>query len=321
MTKFFLIFLFFDILFAFCSPAKGNPSTSAAQTQPLTLSQDVDIIPNTPDGQRFKDIRQRANAQNLSQEPLDEMIQQIATQFLGTPYKAGLLDKSVKETLVASLTQFDCLLFVETVLALVRGLAVEDYTYSTFTNNIVDQRYRQGKMDTYCDRLHYFSEWIADNEKRANVVNLTSSLGGIPLDKALNFMTTHRASYPQMVNNDGNYQCIAEVEQNLRSLNLTYLPTSDLKSVYPQLKSGDIIGITTNITGLDVTHTGFIYRQENQVGLIHASPAGQVTIATDLQQYVSKVPHAIGIFVVRPQDSPFRYSLINNEFSGVKIVP
>ena len=84
------------------------------------------------------------------------MIQQITTLFIGTPYKAGLLDKSAKETLVASLTQFDCLLFVETVLALVRGIAVEDYTYSTFTDNIVNQRYRQGKMDTYCDCLHYY---------------------------------------------------------------------------------------------------------------------------------------------------------------------
>ena len=305
MAKFLLIFIFLDILFAFCSPAKANPSTSIAQTQPLTFSQQGDSIPNTADGKRFKEIRQRAKAQNLSQKTLDKMIKQITTQFIGTPYKAGLLDKSAKETLVASLTQFDCLLFVETVIALVRGIAVEDYTYSTFTDNIVAQRYRQGKMDTYCDRLHYFSEWIADNEKRGNVVNLTSSLGGIPLHKTLNFMTTHRESYPQIVQNEENYQCIAEVEQNLRPLNLTYLPTSHLIFLYPQLKSGDIIGITTNIAGLDVTHTGFIYRQENQVGLIHASPAGQVTIATDLQQYVSKVPKAIGIFIVRPTDPRF----------------
>ena len=305
MAKFFLIFLFFDILFSFYSPAKGNPSTSVAQTQSFTLSQQMDSIPHTADGKRFKEIKQRAIAQNLSQKPLDEMIQQITTQFMGTPYQAGLLDQSAKETLVASLTQFDCLLFLETVLALVRGIAVEDYTYATFTDNIVAQRYRQGKMDTYCDRLHYFSEWIDDNEKRGNVVNLTSSLGGIPLQKTLNFMTTHRGSYPQMVNNEENYQCIVEVEQNLRRLNLSYLPTGDLIFVYPQLKSGDIIGITTNIAGLDVTHTGFIYRQENQVGLIHASPAGQVTIAKDLQQYVSKVPQASGIFIVRPTDPRF----------------
>ena len=116
-------------------------------------------------------------------------------------------------------------------------------------------------------------------------------------------MTTHRESYPPMVKSEANYRCIAQVEKNLQSLHLTYLPTARVGSIYSQLKSGDIIAITTNIKGLDVTHTGLVYRQGNQVGLIHASPVGRVTIARDLQQYVSRVPKAIGIFVVRPNIS------------------
>ncbi len=288
------------LLLAVSSPVMGNPSqTLDPEDDPRVLPL-VTSIPDNPDGQRFQQIMKEAIALKLSQKPLDQILHNIAQQFLGSAYQGGLLDKSEKETLVASLTQFDCVLFVETVLALVRGIAVEDYTYSTFTENIVEQRYRQGKMETYCDRLHYFSEWIVDNEKRGNVVNLTPSLGGIPLNKTLNFMTTHKGSYPQMVKNEANYQCIAQVEENLRQLNLTYLPTSGISEVYSQLKSGDIIAITTNIQGLDVTHTGLVYRQANQVGLIHASPAGQVTIAPDLQQYVSRVRGASGILVVRP---------------------
>ncbi len=288
------------LLLAVSSPVMGNPSqTLDPEDDPRVLPL-VTSIPDNPDGQRFQQIMKEAIALKLSQKPLDQILHNIAQQFLGSAYQGGLLDKSEKETLVASLTQFDCVLFVETVLALVRGIAVEDYTYSTFTENIVEQRYRQGKMETYCDRLHYFSEWIVDNEKRGNVVNLTPSLGGIPLNKTLNFMTTHKGSYPQMVKNEANYQCIAQVEENLRQLNLTYIPTSGISEVYSQLKSGDIIAITTNIQGLDVTHTGLVYRQANQVGLIHASPAGQVTIAPDLQQYVSRVRGASGILVVRP---------------------
>ena len=300
MRRFSLFLLFLGFFSTVCSPATGNSPSSLLPTR--GIYQRVETIPNTRDGQRFQQIMQQAIAKNLSQQPLEEIMQKIAQQFLGTSYQAGLLDKGSQETLIASLTQFDCVLFIETVLALVRGIAVEDYTYSTFTDHIINQRYRQGKIDTYCDRLHYFSEWIADNQKRGNVVNLTPILGGIPLQKTLNFMTTHRESYPQMVKNEANYQCIAQVEQNLRQLNLTYLPTHRLQSVYPQLKSGDIIGITTRIAGLDVTHTGLVYRQGNQVGLIHASPVGQVTITKDLQQYVSRIPKAIGIFVVRPID-------------------
>jgi hypothetical protein len=54
---------------------------------------------------------------------------------------------------------------------------------------------------------------------------------------------------------------------------------------------------------LDTTHTGLVYRfSDDKIGLIHASPAGQVTIAKDLQKYITKVDKAIGIFVVRPLD-------------------
>ena len=294
--SFFLLFLgFFSI---FCSPVEGNSSITPINIK--NIYPKFETIPNTLDGQRFKQIMEYAVTQNLSQQPLEEIIQKIARQFLGASYQAGLLDKESEETLIASLTQFDCVLFIETVIALVKGIAIEDYTYSTFTKNIINQRYREGQMGTYCERLHYFSEWIADNQKRGNLVNLTPTLGGITLQKNLNFMTTHRDSYPQMVKSEANYQCIAEVEQNLQQLNLTYLPTHRLFSIYPKLKSGDIIAITTSIAGLDVTHTGLVYRQGNHVGLIHASPAGQVTIARDLQRYVSRIPKAIGIFVVRP---------------------
>jgi hypothetical protein len=300
LLKFFVISSFLGITLTACSPASGNPPSVYTSTTPV--AQAVDSVPLNSDGQKFKQIRQTAIAQNLSQKSMSQIMQIIAQQFLGAQYKAGLLDQTAHETLVASLTQFDCLLFVETVLALSRGIAKADYTYLTFTQHIVEQRYRQGQIGSYCDRLHYFSEWIADNQKSGTLVNLTPKLGGIPFNKKLNFMTTHRSSYPQLVNHEANYQCIAKIEQNLSTLHLTYIPTNRLKSIYPQLESGDIIGITTKIAGLDVTHTGLVYRQGNQVGFIHASPIGRVTIATDLQQYVRRVPQAIGIFVVRPLD-------------------
>ncbi|NCQ70971.1 MAG: hypothetical protein GPI99_18195 [Microcystis aeruginosa W13-15] len=42
--------------------------------------------------------------------------------------------------------------------------------------------------------------------------------------------------------------------------------------------------------------------EEPKIGLIHASPTGQVTIAKDLEKYITKVDKAIGIFVVRSLD-------------------
>jgi len=64
---------------------------------------------------------------------------------------------------------------------------------------------------------------------------------------------------------------------------------------------------------LDVTHTGFVYRiSEEQIGFIHASPVGKVTIAKDLQAYVNNVDRSIGITIARPIDP----RQLNRRFSG-----
>jgi len=296
----FLSCLFFVFFIVYSSNHKTE-SRQIINPFPIKISQEKQVIPNNFDRQKFQQIMEFSLAEKLSQQPLDRIMQKIAQQFLGAKYQAGLLDKTNKETLIVSLTQFDCVLFVETVLGLVRGIAIQDYTYPTFVNHIQEQRYRNQNI-SYCDRLHYFSDWINTNQNQGIVVNLTSSLGGIPLNKQLNFMSVNRSKYPQLKDNESNFQCIKKIEENLTTLNLTYIPTNKIKTIYPQLKSGDIIGITTQIQGLDVTHTGLIYRQNNQTGLIHASPAGQVTITQDLQRYVQNVPKAIGIFVIRAVD-------------------
>ncbi len=291
------------------SPNKteNTPNTSAA-----TSPNKTENTPNTSAAnpatqeeiERFQQIIENATAQQLHHKSMPDIIVAIANQFLGTPYQAGLLDKSQAETLVITLDKFDCVLFIETVLAMARGVAVEDYSYETFRDRIIDQRYQNGQLNGYCSRLHYLSGWIDDNEKRGTVTNITEKLGGVPLNKQINYMSTHRQSYPQLVNNDGNYQCIMEMEAQLERLTINYIPTSRISQIYNRLQPGDIIGVATDIPGLDVTHTGLVYRQtDGNIGLIHASPGGTVRIARDLQQYVGNVKHSIGIIVIRYIDS------------------
>lgn len=287
------------------SSALSIPSSSIdtrSTTQRYTQSPSEDI-PKTPDGERFGRIMEKAIAQKLAQRPMGELMQAIANQFLGAAYKGNLLDQSSEETLVVTLNQFDCVLFVETVLAIARGVAVQDYSYSTFVNHLRNQRYWDGQIDGYCSRLHYFSQWIYDNQKRGTVQNLGLKLGGVALNKKLNFMSTHRQSYPPMAKDNANYQCMVEREAQLDGITVDYIPTNKIRNIYSQLQPGDIIAVATNISGLDVTHTGLVYRQSNgNMGFIHASPAGQVTIARDLQRYISRVKNAIGIVVARPLD-------------------
>ncbi|XWK87038.1 MAG: N-acetylmuramoyl-L-alanine amidase-like domain-containing protein [Phormidium sp.] len=252
---------------------------------------------------RFQKLMRYAQEQNLYNLSMSEIMQTIAEYFLGAEYKANLLDKSNPETLVVTLDKFDCVLFVETVLAIARGIAVKDYSYQTFVDRLQNQRYRNGELPEYCRRLHYFSDWIIDNQNRGNVQNISVELGGISQNKTLNFMSKNRNRYPLMINNDANYQCIVQMESQLAELTVNYIPKHRISRVYSQLQPGDIIAVATNISGLDFTHTGLVYRHTNgRVGFIHASPAGTVTTARDLQRYVRNVKNSIGIVVVRAID-------------------
>ena len=271
-----------------------QPDSNNITTESAAYSEDI---------ARFERVVKYAKQQNLPDRPMGEIIQAIGDYFLGQPYTEGLLDKSGTEKLVITLDKFDCVLFVETVLAIARGVAAQDYDYQNFVNRIESQRYLNGKMNGYCSRLHYFSEWINDNQKRQTVENITVKLGGIPMDKRLNFMSQHRSSYPQMIKDETTYQCIVNIEADLAKSTVNYIPENRIKSIYSELQPGDIVAVATDVKGLDVTHTGLVYRnRDGNIGLIHASPAGQVTVAYDLHRYISRVESAIGIVVARAID-------------------
>jgi hypothetical protein len=245
---------------------------------------------------------QYAIEQKLYQKTMPEIMQAIATQFLGTPYQAGLLDLYPKEQLVLALDKFDCVLFVEAVVAIARGVAAQDYEYEAFAERISDLRYRDGKLDGYCSRLHYFSEWIRENQARGTVKQITQDLGGIKAPKHLNFMSNNRQKYSQLQSNRA-FQCIVQIEDRLADLDFIYIPPDKIKQAYSKMQPGDIVAIATKIKGLDFTHTGLVYRNpDRSIGLIHASPSGAVKISPELQTYVNQVKEREGIVLVRPID-------------------
>lgn len=260
-------------------------------------------VADTTTHRLFRDVMAYARAEKLHEWPLGEIMQAVGLRFLGTPYVAGMLDEPDHEILVVDLTGFDCVLFVEAVLALSQGIAAEDYTYETFAGHLLDLRYRDGTLDGYCSRLHYFSEWIADNEARGTVHNVTQRLGGDRLDKQLTFMSEHRESYPRFATNDSLFQGIRQMERHLEDLDLYYIPQDRIHTVYDRLQPGDIIATATHLEGLDVTHTGLVYADaDGGIGFMHASTSGGVKVSPDLQRYIQNNKVQIGIVVARPVD-------------------
>lgn len=268
------------------------------------VEQEVEA-PDSTTMRLFEETMAYARGYDLHERPIGEVMTTLGERFMGSPYTAGMLDEPDKEKLICRLDAFDCVTFVEATLAMARAIKQRDYAYPTYAGYIREQRYRGGEMDGYCSRLHYFSEWIADNERRGTVENITREIGGEPFDKTIKFMSEHRESYPRFATNDSLFQCIQEAENRLHGEELYFIPQDEIAEKYDRLRAGDIIATATHIAGLDVTHTGLVYDNgDGTKGLLHASLSGSVKVSPDLQDYLKGVDSTIGIIVARPQEPP-----------------
>ena len=250
----------------------------------------------------FRRILDGAAGEGVAARPFGEIVQWVGEQLIGRPYTAGLLDAPETETLVVDLRQFDCVLYVENVIALAQTIALGEASYEDYAARVERLRYREGTLGGYCSRLHYFTDWIRDNEGRGAVRNVTREAGGERFDKTLAFMSEHRDSYPKL-EDDSAYACIVDMEAGLREVELFYIPQSRIAGAYGALQAGDVIATATSIGGLDVTHTGFVHQTGAGTGFMHASlSSNAVKVSPDLEAYVQGIQSQIGVVVARPVD-------------------
>ncbi len=230
---------------------------------------------------------------------------------VGTPYEAHTLeahlragaDGAATEPLTLSLTRFDCVTLVESCLAVAR-VAREDGapSWERFAREVERMRYRDGRRGGYASRLHYFSEWIADGERRGLLRDLGPTLGAEDDDRPLRFMTEHRDAYAALAD-DRVHAAIGEAERRLDGRPRRVIPTARIPEVADRIETGDVLAFATSIPGLDVTHAAFAHRDGRGVlRVLHAPLSGgtvEVTAAT-LPEYVAAIRRATGILVARP---------------------
>jgi hypothetical protein len=228
----------------------------------------------------------------------------------GTPYVPDTLEEylrsggsALQEPLTISLAHFDCVTLVESCLAVAR-LARGDKapTWKRFGQEIERMRYRGGKRTGYTSRLHYFSEWITDGEKRGLMKDMGKELGGTSDSRPLRFMTEHRDEYPALANNSV-FDDIEEIERRISRTPRHVVAIERISQVAGHIETGDVLGFATRIAGLDVTHTAFAYRDKDAVlRVLHAPLSGgvvEITRAT-LPEYVAAIKRSTGILVARP---------------------
>jgi hypothetical protein len=265
-----------------------------------------------PDRERLTSWTETLHERKLGapHTPLGRSAIAVGELAVGTPYEPFTLEaylrnggSPLQEPLTLSLTRFDCVTLVESCLAVAR-LAGDDVsaTWERFGREIERMRYRGGERRGYSSRLHYFSEWITDGDRRGLVRDLGLELGAVEDARPIRFMTEHRASYPGMVD-DAVFREIEATERRLDRYPRRVIPTKRIPEVVNRLESGDVIAFATEITGLDVTHAAFAHRGADGVlRVLHAPLSGgavEVT-RTTLPEYVAAIRRATGILVARP---------------------
>lgn len=229
----------------------------------------------------------------------------------GTPYEPGRLDAYLRagtrpprtEPLTVSLTRFDCVTLVESCLAVARvAHARHGPSWARFGRELERMRYRGGERRGYASRLHYFSEWMADGERRGLLDDCGATLGGVGDGRPLRFMTEHRGSYPALAD-DRVFRDIAALERGRDGRPRRVIPTKRIPAVVDRIRTGDVLAFATEIPGLDVTHAALAYRDAGgTLRVLHAPLSGgvvEVTRAT-LPEYVAAIRRATGILVARP---------------------
>lgn len=243
----------------------------------------------------FADEQDRASIEKWLQEAVSLSKDSCRTlhfakKMLGVPYVAGTLDGNEEEQLVVLVDSLDCTTFVETVLAFCIADKRGERDYEGFKKALTQIRYRDGILNGYTSRLHYFSDWIRNNEQMGFVKECTSETAcSQPKELWLDFMTTHVDSYLPIKKNPELVKEMASHEKNWQGTVVSYIPKEKLNLPPGELKikDGDVLALVTNIKGLDVVHVGFAFWKDNQLHLLHASSSAKKVMEDPKTQYES----------------------------------
>lgn len=242
-------------------------------------------------------FKQQFKGNNL---PPGDLVCAIGCYFLGAPYKPGTLESGHKEKLVVNLAQFDCFTFVETVLALTRCVAAGKISKSELGQALQLIRYRQGIIDGYSSRLHYFTDWLRDNEQKKLLQDVSRKLGAVNQRKRIHYMTTHREAYGALCD-EKEFGKMQLTEKNISRRVIRLIPKDKVNQQKENIQVGDIIAFAVDEEGLEVAHVGFALQQGGNLHLLHASSKeGAVVVsAKTLVTYLQQNKKNTGIVVAR----------------------
>jgi len=257
----------------------------------------------TPTHSRLESLIATAQVQRWDTLAIGERVACFGQALEGTPYVAGTLEGPGPEACRVTTDGFDCVTFMELALDLARTVRTgHESTAEDVTDAITFTRYRGGRLGGYTSRLHYTSEWIADNIAKGVLEDVTPSLGGVRFPLKVGFMSAHPESYPALSANSALVDSMRRIERRINKARRTHVPRDRVAAIEPKLQTGDLVAITTSTQGLDYAHTGIIVRDSKGARLLHASSKnGRVMLDDRIGAYLARAPRSFtGITVLRP---------------------
>ena len=224
-------------------------------------------------------LRRRRVEQLLSKTKhlcsVDSRIDILSRHFLGQIYQPNPLIGSADtpEVFTAALDGFDCVTYIETIVALARASNADD-----FTEWLRKIRYEQGLIQ-WERRNHYMSLWIRNNV-RAGIVKPVSvpTVPTLSRERVLNVI-------PGLAAQRTRVKCV---------------PKRAMPTLARYLRSGDLIFFASTAKNLDVFHAGIIARDGKKVFMRHASRSKGLVVEQELSEFL-KANRMAGVIVVRPQ--------------------
>lgn len=210
-------------------------------------------------------------------QPVAARVDSISRQFLGRPYVTNPLIGSVDtpEVFTAGIDGirggFDCVTFVETVVA--RAYARNSKDYASFLRRI---RYESGRVD-WKRRNHYMTNWIRNNARAGLVRPVHFGAASIAKQRQLDMV-------PGLPPQNQRFSC---------------LPKRRLGKVGSSIQSGDLIFFASTRPHLDIFHCGIVIRDGNRLMLRHASRSQGGVVEQELSTFL-KANRMAGVILVRP---------------------
>ena len=242
----------------------------------------------------------------LREAPQDAGTLWFARRFKGVPYVAHTLEVNDEERLVVNTQQLDCTTLVETVTALTLCVRQGKRHWQGFVDMLQRLRYRQGVLNGYASRLHYFSDWIGDKEQQEIVKEIQAPNPPFTAVQRISvgYMSKNPERYEALRKHPDLVAVIRKQEEVLTGVERRFIPKRAVRNssaLKTAVHDGDIIAITCNKPGLDIAHLGFAVWRDDGLHLLNASQLHKkvVTEPMTLYQYLQKHPSHTGIRIIR----------------------